>query len=162
MTMVYAALFAVASVAGFAQDRRAEQDKSFGTQIRNVNLETLTEIVQKKTKKQFIFTDNLGLKQFRVHFISDEPLDDPETIFRVYQHLLQVSGFGLFPVEEGNKTVYKIGKVDAPQWVKTPPKNIGEAELQRLNDTYVTRLFRLKYISPRNIQAELMKIVTNP
>lgn len=162
MRIVYAGLFALAAAAAFAQDKRGQQDKSPGVQLRNVDLVTLTEIVQKKTKKQFIFTDNLGLKQFRVHFISDEPLDDPDTIFRVYQHLLQVSGFGLFPAEEGSKTVFKIGKVDTPQWVKTPPKNIGEADLQKLNDTYVTRLFRLKYISPRNIQAELMKIVTNP
>src|SRR5262252_5545942 len=79
-----------------AQDRKPADDKKIGGVLQDVNLHDLTVAVQRITKKTILWTEELGLRNKRVHFVSDRPIaDDPEVLWKAYQSILQVSDITL-------------------------------------------------------------------
>ncbi len=77
----------------FAQQQpppKAEQDgKKMGGILQDVNLHDLTVAVQRITKKTILWTEDLGLRNKRVHLVSDKPIaDDPEVLWKAYQSIL--------------------------------------------------------------------------
>ncbi len=139
--------------AGGAQERKP------GGILQDVNLHDLTIAVQRITKKTFLWTEDLGLRNKRVHFVSDRPIaDDPEALFQAYRHILSVSDLVLIPVGKEGEEVYKLrpsplgGKNSAP---------VDRAEIVP-TDRYITRMFSLQHVSPRDVQAALINMASYP
>ena len=77
---------------GLAQQQpppKADDAKKMGGILQDVNLHDLTVAVQRITKKTILWTEDLGLRNKRVHFVSDKPVaDDPEVMWKAYQSIL--------------------------------------------------------------------------
>ncbi len=151
-------------LAGFssvpAQDPPAEEKKAGpGADLKDVNLHDLTLVVQRITKKTFLWTEDLNLRQKRVHFMSDRPVvDDPDLLFKAYQSILQVADFMLYPAGKEGQEIYKIG-LSATGLKRPVPLRRDEVEPE---DRFVTRIFSLKYVSPREVQAALLNMASFP
>jgi general secretion pathway protein D len=138
----------------------AGQEPRAGGVLQDVNLHDLTLAVQKITKKTFLWTEDLGLKNKRVHLVSDRPIaDNPEALFKAYQSILQVSDMGLVPAGKPGEEIYKI--VPAPVILKKSV-TVQKEGVVELEDRYVTRLFTLQHVSPRDVQAALINMASFP
>jgi general secretion pathway protein D len=136
------------------------QEKKTGGILQDVNLHDLTIAVQRITKKTFLWTEELGLRNKRVHFVSDRPIaDDAEALFQAYRHILTVSELSLVPVGKEGEEVYKLrpaqlgGKNAAP---------VDRSEKIIPADRYITRMFFLQHVSPRDVQAALINMASYP
>ncbi len=131
-----------------------------GGMLQDVNLHDLTLAVQKITKKTFLWTEDLGLRNKRVHLVSDRPIaDNPEALFKAYQSILQVSDLGLVPAGKEGEEIYKIAPAPVLLKKSVPVQKEGQVALE---DRYVTRLFSLQYVSPRDVQAALINMASFP
>ncbi|HZF00246.1 MAG TPA: secretin N-terminal domain-containing protein [Planctomycetota bacterium] len=142
------------------QPPKPADDRKLGGVLQDVNLHDLTVAVQRITKKTIIWTEDLGLRNKRVHFISDKPIaDDPEVLWKAYQSILQVSDLTLNSLGKEGEELYKLkpapvaGKGNVP--VQTGAVNIPE-------DRFVTRIFQLQFVSPRDVQASLINMASFP
>src|SRR5215203_873694 len=91
-----AVLLCFAASLGAAQERKGDEGRKMGGVLQDVNLHDLTIAVQRITKKTILWTEDLGLRNKRVHFVSDKPVaDDPEVLWKAYQSILQVSDLTL-------------------------------------------------------------------
>ena len=137
----------------------AQQDRRFGADLKDVNLHDLTVAVQHITKKTFLWTDELGLRNKRVHFISDKPIgDNAEVLFAAYQSILQVAQFVLVPTGEPGQEIYKITAAATANKTAVP----FQRESGKLQDQFVTRVFSLKYVNPRDVQVSLINLASYP
>src|SRR5579862_2160215 len=139
-----------------AQDRKpADQDpKKLGGVLQDVNLHDLTIAVQRITKKTILWTEELGLRNKRVHFVSDRPIaDDPEVLWKAYLSILQASEFTLNSVGKEGEEIYKLKPSTAAGKGSVPVlhNNVAVPE-----DRFVTRIFQLQFVSPRDVQAALI------
>src|SRR5436190_22729509 len=92
-----------------AQDKKADDAKKMGGVLQDVNLHDLTIVVQRITKKTILWTEDLGLRNKRVHFVSDRPVaDDPDILWKAYQSILQVSDLALTSVGKEGEEIYKL------------------------------------------------------
>jgi general secretion pathway protein D len=145
-----------------AQDKKpADQDpKKLGGVLQDVNLHDLTIAVQRITKKTIIWTEDLGLRNKRVHFVSDRPVaDDPEVLWKAYQSILQVSELTLNSLGKEGEEIYKLkpsqlaGKGNVP---------VQKGDVVAAEDRFVTRIFQLQFVSPRDVQAALINMASFP
>src|SRR6185503_12112238 len=91
-----------------AQDKK-DDNKKIGGVLQDVNLHDLTVAVQRITKKTILWTEDLGLRNKRVHFVSDKPIaDDPEVLWKAYQSILQVSDITLNSIGKEGEEIYKL------------------------------------------------------
>jgi len=141
-----------------AQDKK-DDTKKMGGVLQDVNLHDLTIAVQKITKKTILWTEDLGLRNKRVHFISDKPIaDDPEVLWKAYLSILQVTDLTLNSIGKEGEEIYKLkpapiaGKGNVPV-----QKDITQPE-----DRFVTRIFQLQFVSPRDVQAALINMASFP
>ncbi|HEX7896411.1 MAG TPA: type II secretion system secretin GspD [Planctomycetota bacterium] len=138
----------------------AQEGPKAGGVLQDVNLHDLTLAVQKITKKTFLWTEDLGLKNKRIHLVSDRPIaDSPDALFKAYQSILQVSDLGLVPAGKEGEEIYKI--VPAPVILKKSV-TVQKEGVVELEDRYVTRLFTLQHVSPRDVQAALINMASFP
>src|SRR6185295_9519898 len=88
---------------------KADEGKKIGGVLQDVNLHDLTVAVQRITKKTILWTEDLGLRNKRVHFVSDKPVaDDPEVMWKAYQSILQVSDLALSSIGKEGEEIYKL------------------------------------------------------
>lgn len=148
--------------ASWAQQNKpaADDAKKVGGVLQDVNLHDLTVAVQRITKKTILWTEDLGLRNKRVHFVSDRPVaDDPEVLWKAYQSILQVSDLALTSVGKQGEEIYKlspsplVGKKNVP---------VQRADVVQPEDRFVTRIFQLQYVSPRDVQAALINLASFP
>src|SRR5262245_46605899 len=147
----------------FAQQQppKAEQDgKKMGGVLQDVNLHDLTVAVQRITKKTILWTEDLGLRNKRVHFVSDKPVaDDPEVMWKAYQSILQVSDLALSAIGKEGEEIYSpspaptVGKKNVP---------VQKKDVDQPEDRFVTRIFQLQFVSPRDVQAALINMASFP
>ncbi len=136
-----------------------QDDKRLGADLKDVNLHDLTMFVQRVSKRTLLWKEELALRQKRVHFVSDRAVsDDPETLFKVYQSILQVSDLALYPAGEPGQEIYKIE--NAPNLSKRPTR--VRAGTEPLEDSFVTRVFSLQHVKPRDVQAVLIHMASFP
>ena len=142
-----------------AQEKNPQDDRKFGADLKDVNLHDLTIVVQRITKKTFLWTEDLNLRQKKVHFVSDKPIvDDPDVLFKAYQSILMVSDLMLYHVGKPGEEVYKLGlAATAPKRSLPLRKDLTEPE-----DRFVTRVFSLQFVSPRDVQAALLNMASFP
>ena len=87
-------------------------DKREGTELRDVTLLDLTSVVQRVTKKTFVWSEEMALQNRRVHFVSDKPvLNDPDLLWKAYQSILEVSGLTVCPQGHDVYTIVSRMKV---------------------------------------------------
>lgn len=154
-------LICLAGPVGIAQDKKPPQEEKgrLGGILQDVNLNDLTLAVQRITKKTFLWTEDLGLRNKRVHLVSDKPIaDDPEVLFKAYLSILQVADMVLIPVGKEGEEIYKI-KPSATGGKQAVPLLKGEFLPE---DRFVTRVFVLKYSDPREVQAALINMASFP
>ena len=143
-----------------AQDTDTDVQE-LGANLPGVNLHDLTLMVQKLTGRKFLWTEELGLRNKRVNFVAPDPIKGADNIFRVYQHFLQVNDLILVPArepDEGEEPVYKI------QLASVGPKRAVpfESEKVKPQDRFVSRLFHLNHVSPRDVHAALINMASYP
>ena len=163
MRMFCAVLVTVIAVAApesvSAQDLEKKQDE-LGATLPGVNLHDVTLMVQKLTGRKFLWTEDLGLRTKRVNFLSPDPIRGAENIFRVYQHFLQVNNLILVAARGSSEEapVFKI------QMSNTGSKQAIQFESGKFTpeDRFVSRLFHLKHVSPRDVHAALINMVSSP
>src|SRR5205814_4673132 len=92
-----------------AQDKKADDGKKMGGVLQDVNLHDLTIAVQRITKKTILWTEDLGLRNKRVHFVSDKPIaDDPEVLWKAYLSILQVTDLTMNSIGKEGEEIYKL------------------------------------------------------
>ncbi|MBV8882206.1 MAG: hypothetical protein JO332_19780 [Planctomycetaceae bacterium] len=147
-----------------AQDRKPagnDQDlKKLGGVLQDVNLHDLTVAVQRITKKSIIWTEDLGLRNKRVHFVSDKPVaDDPEVLWKAYQSILQVSDLTLNSIGKEGEEIYKLKPAPVAGKGNVP---VQRGDVVQPEDRFVTRIFQLQFVSPRDVQAALINMASFP
>jgi general secretion pathway protein D len=143
-----------------AQERKPADDaKKIGGVLQDVNLHDLTVAVQRITKKTIVWTEDLGLRNKRIHFVSDRPIaDDPEVLWKAYQSILQVSDLTLNSIGKEGEEIYKLKPAPVAGKGNVPvQKDIATPE-----DRFVTRIFQLQFVSPRDVQAALINMASFP
>ena len=136
-----------------------EQQQNLGGVLQDVNLHDLTVAVQRITGKTLLWTEDLGLRNKRIHFVSDKPIaDDPDALFKAYQSILQISQLILVPVGDAEDQIFKI-RPSPTAGKEAVPLRTTDDEPQ---DRFVTRVFSLQYVSPRNVQAALINMASFP
>ncbi|MBI2900976.1 MAG: hypothetical protein HYY17_12390 [Planctomycetes bacterium] len=142
---------------GEAQDR---DDKLKLEYLEGVNLHEITIFVQKKTGYKFLWGEDVQLKNKKVYFRSKEPITDAQVIFRIYQSFLQVNDLLLVQVhgKDAKDPVFKI------QLGTTLSKRATRFEEGKVSpeDRVVTRVFSLRYVSPRDVHTALINMTTFP
>lgn len=155
------AILLLAGAMLFAQQAKPPEKPASqqGMDLKDVNVHDLTLVVQRLTGKTFLWNEELGLRNKRVHFVSDKPvMDDPEILFKAYQSILQVSGFALNPAGKPGEEIYKIASNQQGAKIPVPlVKEVGEP-----TDRFVTRVFSLQYVNPRDVQAALLNMASFP
>src|SRR5262245_44209900 len=143
-----------------AQDKRPDDAKKMGGVLQDVNLHDLTVAVQRITKKTILWTEDLGLRNKRVHFVSDKPVaDDPEVMWKAYQSILQVSDLALSAIGKEGEEIYKLAPAPV-QGKKNVP--VQKTDIVQPEDRFVTRIFQLQFVSPRDVQAALINMASFP
>ncbi len=145
-----------------AQEKKAaDQDpKKLGGVLQDVNLHDLTVAVQRITKKTIIWTEDLGLRNKRVHFVSDRPVaDDPEVLWKAYQSILQVSELTLNSLGKEGEEIYKLKPAQVAGKGNVP---VQKGDVIAPEDRFVTRIFQLQFVSPRDVQAALINMASFP
>ena len=156
-TLGIMAVLALASPLGAQQQPPAQEAK--GGILQDVNLHDLTIAVQRITKKTFLWTEDLGLRNKRVHLVSDRPIaDNPEALFQAYNSILTVTDLGLVPVGAAGEEIYKIQPAPIINKKAVPVQK----DVTQPNDRIVTRIFSLQYVSPRDVQAALINMASFP
>ncbi len=137
-----------------------QDEKKLGGVLQDVNLHDLTVAVQRITKKTILWTEDLGLRNKRIHFVSDKPIaDDPVLLFKAYQSILQVSDLVLVPAGEKGEEIYKIKPSPVATKAAVP---VDRGPIAPPEDRFVTRIFQLQFVNPRNVQAALINMATFP
>lgn len=155
--------FLAASISA-AQDRKPAggdtDPKKLGGVLQDVNLHDLTVAVQRITKKSIIWTEDLGLRNKRVHFVSDRPVaDDPEVLWKAYQSILQVSDLTLNMIGKEGEELYKLKPAPVAGKGNVP---VQSGNVVTPEDRFVTRIFQLQFVSPRDVQAALINMASFP
>jgi general secretion pathway protein D len=138
---------------------RPEDKKVTATDLRDVDLHNLTIAVQKITKKTFLWAEDaqLGLRNKRVHFVSDRPvIDDPETFFKVFQSILNTWDLTLIPGGKPGEEVYKIVLANTSPKKAVPFRRDDTEPEERV----VTQVFTLQYARPRDVHPALLGMST--
>jgi general secretion pathway protein D len=140
----------------------AAQEKAVdrrGCTLEDVNLQDLTLHVQKITGKTILWTDELGLKTRRAHYVTDRPIgDDPVLLFKAYQHILQWNDLLLVPAGKEGEEVYKLTMLAAGMKKPIPVVRAGTDPSER----FVTRIFPLQHATPRALWPILSTLVSSP
>src|SRR6185503_19962790 len=140
--------------------RGGDEARKIGGVLQDVNLHDLTIAVQRITKKTILWTEDLGLRNKRVHFVSDKPIaDDPEVMWKAYQSILQVSDLALSSIGKEGEEIYKLAP-EPVQGKKNVP--VQKSDIIQPEDKFVTRIFQLQYVSPRDVQAALINMASFP
>jgi len=125
----------------------------------DVNLHDLTMHVQKVTKKTILWSEDLGLRTKRTHYVTDRPIgDDPALLFKAYQHILQWNDLLLVRAGKEEEEVYKITTLAVG--MKKPIPLVREPADS--SERFITRVFSLQNASPRAIWQTLGPMVSNP
>jgi general secretion pathway protein D len=125
----------------------------------DVNLYDLTVHVQKVTKKDIHWNEELQLRNKRVHYVTDRPVaDDPALLFKVYQHILQWNDLVLVPAGKDGEEVYKITQLPLGG-KKAIPLVRGDLDP---TERFITRAFSLQNASPRSLLPALATMVSLP
>ena len=135
------------------------EPKRSGGFLDDVNLHDLTMHVQKVTKRTISWSEDLGLRNKRVHYVTDRAIgDDPVLLFKAYQHMLQWNDLALVPVGKPEDEVYKITAlaVSLKKPVPIVRESVDPAE------RFITRVFTLQNASPRAIWQTLTPMVSFP
>ncbi len=152
--LAWAALLLVPG-AGEAQD-----DKLKLEYLEGVNLHEITIFVQRKTGYKFLWTEDIGLKNKKVYFRSKEPITDAAIVFRVYNSFLQVNDLFLVPViGSGEKDM--VFKIQVGATISKRAVEMAEGKVTP-TDKVVTRVFSLRYVSPRDVHTALINMVSFP
>jgi general secretion pathway protein D len=139
-----------------AQDK---PDARRGGFLDDVNLHDLTMHVQKVTKKTILWSEDLGLRARRAHYVTDRPVgDDPVLLFKAYQHILQWNELVLIRAGKDDEEVYKLALL---QQGPRKPIPLVRGELDP-SERFITRAFSLQNASPRSLQQALLQIVSLP
>ena len=132
-----------------AQDKKPDDTKKMGGVLQDVNLHDLTVAVQRITKRTILWTEDLGLRNKRVHFVSDRPVaDDPDVMWKAYQSILQVSDLALTFAGVPGEEIYKLSPAPIVGKKNVP---VQKGDVTAPEDRFVTRIFQLQYVSPRDV-----------
>src|SRR6185295_3271569 len=123
----------------------------------DVNLHDLTMHVQKVTQKTILWSEELGLRGKRTHYVTDRPIgDDPVLLFKAYQHILQWNDLVLVRAEKENEEIYKITTLAVG--LKKPIPLVREPTDP--SERFITRVFTLQNASPRALWQTLAPMVS--
>lgn len=137
-----------------------------GSKREGIDLYTITLWIQRETGKKFLWDEGqLNLKAKKIIFITDKDIPRAEDKFAIYQSILEVSGFGLIRVGEGDRQIYKIvsatmGVLGGRSKLHTGPTDVIIQDGRNLQDRFITRLFSLTYVSAREVHSALQNIST--
>jgi general secretion pathway protein D len=157
-----AILTCLAASMSAAQDKKAADTdpKKLGGVLQDVNLHDLTVAVQRITKRSIIWTEDLGLRNKRIHFVSDKPIaDDPEVLWKAYQSILQVSDLTLNSIGKEGEEIYKLKPAPVAGKGNVP---VSKRDIDTPEDRFITRIFQLQFVSPRDVQAALINMASFP
>jgi len=140
------------------KEEKKDEKKQAGINWKNgIDLYNVTLWMQKETGKKFIFADE-SIKTRKIYLVSDKPIEKPEDKFEVYQSVLQMLGYVLIKVGQGDTEMYKIIALEKSSTY--PAENATGKEKPK--DRYVTQVFALKYFSPQEVLTTLAALSSNP
>jgi len=124
-------------------------------QLNNITLEQFALSVQKRTKKVFLYGEPVAqlMRAGRVQLMSFREFADKEQLFSLFQSILQVQAQKLVLIPAG-EDIYKI--VPENEALKRGPDVVGEVGTPR--DSFVTRIFSLKYVSAQEAFQALVNL----
>jgi general secretion pathway protein D len=142
----------------FAQDPvRLPQEEPPAVQLNNITLEQFAQSVAKRTKKTFIYSDQVGalMKQARVQLVAFRDFTDRDHLFSLFQGILSIQAGKLVLVPEGQDT-YKI----LPEQEARRSGPLFVEELGPVSGAFVTKVFSLQYISAQEAFTGLVNLAS--
>ncbi len=142
-------------LAAFVIQDKSIQDKDKGVSAQGVNLKVWTDIIQKQTKKKFMYTPDLNLENRKIYYASPMELSDDDR-FRAYEAILQMHGLALIPVGEKGKEIYKIALASpqpGTQAGKLYPKIVEKVDTP--HDEFVTWIRKLEHANAQEVANQL-------
>jgi len=127
-----------------------------GMVVHGATLGQLVEDCQKQTKKRFLYDDqiNTGFMQKKIHVIIPQMPKSNDEYFAIFQSILQVNKLVLIPVGKAGEEIYKI--VVSQTAARDAAPVLKDAK--EPNDSYVTRIFSLKYVTTRDVHTALINL----
>src|SRR5262245_703808 len=126
-------------------------------QLNNITLEQFAQAVAKRTGKTFLYGDPVAhvMRQARVQITIYKSLADRNSLFALFQNVLQVQAGNLVLVSKGDDKYAIMPANDARRaGVDVIPGPISP------NDSFVTRIFSLKYVSAQEAFTALVNLAT--
>ena len=143
----------------FGQDPPVQlpPEEAVRIQLNNITLEQFTQTVSRRTKKTFIYGDAVSqqMKQSRLQLIAFRDFADKAQLFALFQSVLQVQQGKLVLIETG-LDLYKILPEIEARRAGVPVLPIAGSP----NDSFVTRVFSLQYVSAQEAYAALVNLAT--
>jgi len=124
-------------------------------QLNNITLEQFAQSVSKRTKKTFIYGDPVGqlMRQARVQLIAYRDFADRSALLALFQSVLQIQTGKLVLVEKTPDTYAIMPDAEARRAGVPVVPTIGSP-----NDSFVTKVFSLQYISATEAFAALVTL----
>jgi len=131
------------------------QEETPKIQLNNITLEQFTLSVQKRTKKVFLYGEPVAqiLRASKVQIMSFKEFADKDQLFSLYQSILQVQAQKLVLIPAGDD-IYKL--VTEAEALKRGPEFKSEGGTPK--DSFVTRIFSLKYVSAQEAFQALVNL----
>ena len=113
-------------------------------QLNNVTLEQFAHSVQRRTGKTFIYSavTAVMMRETRIQFVSFRDFSDKDKLFALFQNFLQVQPNRLVLIDAGDDKFKIIAETEARRMGVKVVTETGSP-----NDTFVTRVFNLQYIT---------------
>ncbi len=145
---------AVIAVAACVPVAAQDKPQDPGLIIRGATLGQLVDDCQRQTGKRFVFDDqvNVAFMSRKVHVVIPQMPKTKEEYFAVFQSILQVNKLALVPVGKPGEEINKI--VNILLEAGRQPYEVATAG-RAPNDSYVSRIFNLQYITTQDLQPVL-------
>ncbi|HEU4338767.1 MAG TPA: secretin N-terminal domain-containing protein [Planctomycetota bacterium] len=124
-------------------------------QLNNITLEQFAQSVSKRTKKTFIYGDQVGqlMKQARVQLVAYRDFEDREQLFSLFLSVLSIQAQKLVLVPDGPDT-YKIVPENDARRMGLPVVQDARSP----NNSFITKVFSLQFISAQEAFTALVTL----
>ncbi|MBI2930576.1 MAG: hypothetical protein HYY16_02905 [Planctomycetes bacterium] len=148
------ALTWVLVTAAWGQEPPGAKD-DHGMVVHGATLSQLVEDCQKQAKRRFVYDDTISQQlQKKVHVSFGQMPKDVNEYIQVFNAVLQVNKLVAIPVGKPGEEIYKIMPMQTA--VREPAPVVRETTDP--NDSYVTRIFTLKFASTRDVHTALLNL----
>jgi len=142
---------------GMAQEAPEQNVK---LNLNGASLKEVIKLMETYTGKRFLFDENLVVDK-RVNLFSSKPLP-VESMFQVFEAILEVEGLTLLETGEAGSKIYKIIDIQTALKRSMPTYSKKELENLRPGDQIVTLMYQLEHAGAEDVAKAMSGLTTIP